>query len=96
MDTKRNCGTCWFREADGTNWFTSKNAMVKPKPGQEWCTLNNGPCPASRICSSWMTTAGSKPIMDGSDTVTKQEAVAAKKEKRRLRKLAKKALTETK
>jgi hypothetical protein len=36
-----------------------------------------------------MTTAGSKPIMDGSGTVTKQEAAAAKKEKRRLRKLAK-------
>jgi hypothetical protein len=41
-----------------------------------------------------MTTAGTKPIMNGSDTKTKQEAAAAKKEKRRLRKLAKKAILE--
>jgi hypothetical protein len=91
MDKQRICKTCWFYEKDGTNWPVSKAVEVKPKPGQEWCTLNNAACPASRTCPSWMTLAGNRPVLDEIEgSRTKQEKAEARKEKRRLRKLAKK------
>ncbi len=90
MADKRTCNACWFYEKDGTNWFVSKNAEVKPKPGQEWCTLNNAPCPAARTCPSWMTTAGARPNLLNEGTLTKQEKDAVKKEKRRQRRLERK------
>ena len=88
MEKQRVCKNCWFYEADGTKWISSKTATVAPKPNEEWCCLDNQACPASRTCPSWMSTQGSAPAVDA--PTTKQEKAEAKKEKRRLRKLAKK------